>query len=167
MLATHLLLLILYSFHFIIQYKPCAFCTAFFIIAVAFAIDGVLMDSSAEDWGVIPHWQMRRECKWKVGRRYWTKIKKAEKKLKLVAQSSADWQKVWQPLFLPCWQLRTSGKLKVAVIRIHGQIHTRSWKWSTPDYLNLFVCFCDFHFVWSVMYCTKETTNKSTQFRPS
>ena len=52
MLPTHLLLLILYSSHFIIHHKPCAICTILFLIAIAFAIDGVLrgsMDSSAED----------------------------------------------------------------------------------------------------------------------
>ena len=52
MLPGHLLLLILYSSHFIIHHKPCAICTILFLIAIAFALEGVLrpnMDSSAEE----------------------------------------------------------------------------------------------------------------------
>ena len=52
LLPGHLLLLILYSSHFIIHHKPCAICTILFLIAIAFALEGVLrinMDSSAED----------------------------------------------------------------------------------------------------------------------
>ena len=51
MLPTHLLLLLLYSSHFIIHHKPCATCTILFLIALAFAIDGVLrgdMDNYVE-----------------------------------------------------------------------------------------------------------------------
>ena len=59
MLPSHLLLMILYASHFILHHKPCAICTVLFLIAIAFAIDGVLrgdmdsyadtMDSYAED----------------------------------------------------------------------------------------------------------------------
>lgn len=55
MLPTHLLLLLLYSSHFIIHHKPCATCTILFLIALAFAIDGVLrgdMDNYVEGWRV-------------------------------------------------------------------------------------------------------------------
>ena len=52
MLPGHLLLLILYSSHFIIHYKPCAICTILFLIAIAFALEEVLganLESSSEN----------------------------------------------------------------------------------------------------------------------
>ena len=42
LLPSHLLLMILYASHFILHHKPCAICTVLFLIATAFAIDGVL-----------------------------------------------------------------------------------------------------------------------------
>ena len=57
MLPGHLLLLILYSSHFIIHYKPCAICTILFLIAIAFALEEVLganLESSSENWSGIP-----------------------------------------------------------------------------------------------------------------
>ena len=53
LMPSHLLLLFLYTSHFLIIYKPCAICTILFLVAVSFALEGVRLASCGaftEQW---------------------------------------------------------------------------------------------------------------------
>ena len=53
LMPSHLLLLFLYTSHFLIFYKPCAICTVLFLVAISFALEGVRLASCGaftEQW---------------------------------------------------------------------------------------------------------------------